>query len=190
MVYVCKHVLPEMGRENHFKLGCAETRTPQDKERQEMRNEFASKLNVYADDVAFVLVEGISVIIPLVVPPHKDLKNDWHKYFSGSICINCTVPLSSIQNESIRLKLMSLGYTNDMPVPCCVILYSRRVCREYFNLRKEVAGLNLGRNKDLVKVVVDAMLNIRGGRDYIGNIFDAADSLEVLNKRTFIQFEK
>ncbi len=183
VVYVCKHILPEMGRENDFKLGCPETRTPEDKERQEMRNEFASKLHVYADDAAYFLAEGISIIFPLVVRPHKDLKNDWHKYFSGTICINCMVPLSSIQNESIRRKLISVGYTDKMHVPCCVVLYSRKVCREYFNLRTEIANLSVGRNEQLVKVVVDAMSDIRGERDYIGNIFDAADSLEVLNKR-------
>ncbi len=182
VVYVCKHVLPQLKRENHFKLGHLETNTPMDKERQNLRNEFAAKLNVYADDVAFFLIEGVSVIFPLVLLPHKDLRNDWHKYFSGSICINCTVSLSSIQNKSIRDLLKSIGYSVDMSVPCCVILYSRKVCREYFNLRRELSNLRLGRNQDLVRIVVHAILNVRGKRDYIGNIFDATNSVDALNK--------
>jgi hypothetical protein len=144
------------------------------KARAKLRWGFASSLFVPEKDNEYFPIEAISIIIPIIVGPHVDAMNDGvHSNQSGTLTVNCSLPINMIKNKILLKKLESIGYTDTFP--CSIIFYTRKCCGTYYKFMCSLEKLGSGSN--IEQVVVESIRKKKGmnTRDYIGNLFDDHD---------------
>lgn len=166
-----KEIMPELGQQQHFIL---DLDSDSGRERAKMRSILANTLNVGEDDMHAFRCEALSVIIPLSVMPHKDEQNDNQEGFCGTLTLNCSLPISILTNKRLINHLRSSGFTDKFPFS--VVLYSRKVCRTFYNLRNSLSILS---NTTFGRRVHEALINVSADNElnYI-RLFDHAEIYE------------
>jgi hypothetical protein len=142
----------------------------------ELRREFAKSLHLdKEEDFSYFLAEAISIIIPIIVFPHRDGSNDTVENQSGTVTINCSLRTSIITNKHLKTYLQNLGYIDTFP--CSVIFYSRACCGTYY--RRIRALSKLEKKSTIGKSIVSSVkiAQNRDEKDYIGRIFDNTEYL-------------
>jgi hypothetical protein len=167
VLYIFKKILPKLNQQHQFKL----PNTKAGKSRSKLRHGLASLLHVGETDYDNFRVEAISIIIPIIVHPHTDSLNDsTSKDHSGTITVNCSLPLNIVTNATLLKQLKSLGYTDTFP--CSIILYARKCCGSFYKLMCTLQQLEQGSNVEEAIVESIEKKDEYNPRDYIGNIFN------------------
>ena len=140
-----------------------------------MLNEFFELLGGEGDcNIASFRVEGITILIPLGIGPHRDILNCAKKGMSSVLQINGRIPLNEQTipggRDSILWKWLELnGYSTWFP--CSVILYSRKKVSEYC---EKIDSMRRFEKKSKVHRCVSWALMERVGHqvDYMSNIWN------------------
>jgi hypothetical protein len=146
--------------------------------RFQLRRDFAKSLFVdEEEDFSYFLVEAISIIIPIIVYPHRDSSNDTTENQSGTVTINCSLNTNIITNNNLKHTFRIWGISK----PSHALLY--------FTVEHAV-GLTLGELKlwepwkenPIGKAIVSSIeiLQNRNEKDYVGRIFDNTEYLAAI----------
>ena len=158
-----------LGQEDHFKL----PKTDAGHERKLLRHKFASLLDVEDLEYEFFLTEAVSIIIPIVILPHRDKLNDrTSKNQSGTVTLNCTLPIRIITNKKVLKFVKLLGYTTTFP--CSIIFYGRGCCGNYFNFQENLNEMEKGSKAEQAIVSCVRKTDVVDPRDYIGQLFNSS----------------
>jgi len=161
--------LPALGQKDHFKL----PNTNAGDARKILRHKLAALLGVEGLEYEFFLTEAISIIIPIIILPHRDKLNDGKtKNQSGTVTLNCTLPISIITNEKILELVKLLGYTTTFP--CSIIFYGRGCCGNYFNFVEKCNEMEQGSKAEQAIVSCVRKTDVVDPRDYIGQLFNSS----------------
>jgi hypothetical protein len=184
--------MPSLDQENHFEL----PDTVAGRARAELRSKLAKELGVSGEDVKFCRCEALSIIIPVIVRHHKDNPNDPKDGFSGTLTLNCTLPIEILENKHTIAYLKLLGYTKTFPLS--VVMYSRAVCRTYSNLKEHLNILldmntnsSRGKRSKFNEEIYKALTNTGADNDrsFI-RIFDHQEKHEALIEQLSKKFEE
>ena len=127
--------MPGLNQDTHFKGNCNNNTTAAAKakdSREKMRTQLAKELGISESEYMFCLCEAITIIIPIKVNPHKDSPNDPGIDYSGTVAVNCLLPIHLLNNKANRAvyeHLVGLGYTDQ--IPCTILFYSRKSLQTY-----------------------------------------------------------
>ena len=161
--------MPALGQKDHFKL----PNTNAGHARKTLRHELASLLGVGVHEYEYFLTEAISIIIPIIILPHRDKLNDGKtKNQSGTITLNCTLPMSIITNKQVLELLKLLGYTTTFP--CSIIFYCRGCCGNYSNFVEKLNEMEQGSTAEQAIVACVRKADVVEPRDYIGQYFNSS----------------
>ena len=161
--------MPALGQKDHFKLPT----TKAGDQRKLLRHKFASLLDVGDLEYEFFLTEAISIIIPIIILPHRDKMNDGKtKHQSGTVTLNCTLPISIITNKKVLKFVKLLGYTTTFP--CSIIFYGRGCCGNYFNFVEQLNEMEKGSKAEKAIVSCVRKTDVVDSRDYIGQLFNSS----------------
>jgi len=161
--------LPALGQKDHFKL----PNTSAGDARKKLRHELAALLGVEGLEYEFFLTEAISIIIPIIILPHRDKLNDGKtKNQSGTVTLNCTLPISIITDKKVLELVKLLGYTTTFP--CSIIFYGRGCCGSYFNFVEKCNEMEQGSKAEQAIVSCVRKTDVVDSRDYIGQLFNSS----------------
>ena len=106
VLYVTKKILPALGQKYQFKL----PNTKEGDKHKLLQHKLASLLDIGDVEYEFFLTEAISIIIPIIIPinilPHRDKLNDGKNTKSGTVTLNCTLPISIITNKNPTIDVI------------------------------------------------------------------------------------
>jgi len=96
--------LPALGQKNHFKL----PNTIAGNARKILRHELASLLGMGGHEFEYFLTEAMSIIIPIIILPHRDKMNDGKTHNqSGTVQVRYYGKLDQIGCTLLILLLLS-----------------------------------------------------------------------------------
>ena len=184
-VYACKMILPEIKQGDHFKLGLDVAGLA----RANLRQQLGKELGLCGEDLKHFLFEAISVIIPLLVKLHQDTPNDSGKNMSGTLTLNCTLPMDCLDDKTATLFKKQLGFIYRFP--CCVVFYTRSTVKSYSIKEPDLVKLEntstLGRKIHEAIVATNTIITCTDSRSFI-KIFDSPEALQKLNERISTSF--
>ena len=107
-----------------------------------------------------ITCEAFTIIIPLVLSPHRDVMNDGDTRMNSVVQVNARIPLNekTVKSQSLR-NYISANSTDPKFFPCSIILYSRDVCQKTaekirkmddFSAIKSISRSNPKRKKDVI----------------------------------------
>ena len=138
-----------------------------------LRHKLASLLGVGGHQYEYFLTEAISIIIPIILLPHRDKLNDGTaKNQSGTVTLNCTLPISIITNKKILEIVKLLGYTTTFP--CSIIFYGRGCCGNYLKFMEKLNDMEQGSKAEQAIVSCIRKTDVVDSRDYIGQLFNSS----------------
>lgn len=143
--------------------------------RFQMLNEFYCLLGGKGKcDTASFRVEGITILIPLGIGPHRDFLNCARKGMSSVLQVNVRIPMNEDTipsgRSSVLWKWLELnGYSTWFP--CSIILYSRKKVSEYCEKLQEMQ--KFAAKSEVHRCVHWALMGRVGHEvDYLSNIWN------------------
>ena len=155
--------MPALGQKYQFKL----PNTKAGDKHKLLQHKLASLLDIGDVEYEFFLTEAISIIIPIIIPfnilPHRDKLNDGKNTKSGTVTLNCTLPISIITNKKV-LELVKL-LRNSTTFPSSIIFHSMEKLNE------------IEQGSKLKQAIVSCVqkTNVVYPRDYIGQLFNSSN---------------
>ena len=127
--------------------------------RQRNKNNKKKKSKKIPSEVR-ITCEAFTIIIPLVLSPHRDVMNDGDTRMNSVVQVNARIPLNekTVKSQSLR-NYISANSTDPDFFPCSIILYSRDVCQKTaekirkmddFSAIKSISRSNPKRKKDVI----------------------------------------
>ena len=102
-------------------------------QRQRIKNNKNKKKRKYEKSPSKIRItcEAFTIIIPLVLSPHRDVMNDGDPWMNSVVQVNARIPLNekTVKSQSLR-NYISANSTDPNFFPCSIILYSRDVCQK------------------------------------------------------------
>lgn len=160
------------------------------KMRDDMIHQFESILGG-TDHSEHFRVEGITIIIPLGLGPHRDTLNSNFEFMSSVLQINTSIPISNRtipdgRSSPLWQWLELNGYSGCFP--CSLILYSRKSVEMY--CQKMSAMNDFGKRDGLRSLLRWAFIDrVNSDVDFLGSVWyndDFADRFEqtaIMNKK-------
>lgn len=158
------------------------------KHRMEMMKQFEVLLGGDGKSSDF-RIEGVTIVIPLGIGPHRDSLNDSEKGMSSVVQINSRIPMTTKTipggQDSMLWKWLELnGYSTWFP--CSLILYSRRCVYKYCVKEAEMVRFA---EKDALRNCINFALKGRVGCDvdYLSTIWDNDKFLKRFQKQAIVK---
>ena len=117
--------------------------------------------------------EAFTVMIPIVLGPHRDKLNDYLRQMSNVVQINVSLPIDDLPDCQLKTWIRNLLGPDAVLFPLSIILYSRKVVREttdrmmiqrsFKASESPMAGYSVG---NLRKYFYNVMWDVSSNRNY------------------------
>ena len=117
--------------------------------------------------------EAFTVMIPIILGPHRDKLNDYLRQMSNVVQINVSLPIDDLPDGQLKAWIRNLLGPDAVLFPLSIILYSRKVVREttdrmmiqrlFKKSKSPIAGHSVG---NLRKYFYNVMWDVSSNRNY------------------------